>query len=399
MNALYPQRVFTKYIGSKVPNYKNSRISIDNDSIIKIPIVIHVLSKNRSKIGGRDNPNITLAQIYSQIKVLNEDFRKMGSGFNTHPDGADVRFEFELADTIAPGQIEKGINRITVEKEYFNMEEDRLEIAQTIQWDFNKFLNIWIIASDPNENMLGYSSFPNNAFVDGIESDTESLDEQKIFDGVIINSSNFGKDVGTATKSNIYNKGRTLTHELGHFFGLLHTDGDDRCGDDKCDDTPTIEYMNQLSECKTIESNCNEKTVTNMIENYMDYSPDACMNIFTKDQKARMRYILTRSETRFNLIKNNNKKTFKLVETEKLIVKIVNNPIDELLLADITFKGIQNLKIKLYNMIGKELYSEEFSNQTSFLFRKDFYALNKGSYLFTVETNNEKLNQKILVKE
>jgi hypothetical protein len=123
------------------------------------------------------------------------------------------------------------------------------------------------------------------------------------------------------------------------------------------------------------------------------------MNIFTKDQKARMRYILTRSETRFNLIKNNNKKTFKPVETEKLIVKIVNNPIDELLLADITFKGIQNLKIKLYNMIGKELYSEEFSNQTSFLFRKDFYALNKGSYLFTVETNNEKLNQKILVKE
>lgn len=86
-----------------------------------------------------------------------------------------------------------------------------------------------------------------------------------------------------------YDKGRTTTHEVGHWLDLKHITGDSNCGDDNCTDTPTQGVITEQGTACNPTTSCSS---TDMIENYMDYSNDTCMNIFTADQTARMRAIL-----------------------------------------------------------------------------------------------------------
>ncbi|HXA01103.1 MAG TPA: T9SS type A sorting domain-containing protein, partial [Cytophagaceae bacterium] len=86
----------------------------------------------------------------------------------------------------------------------------------------------------------------------------------------------------------LYKKGRTTTHEIGHYFGLFHIWGDAYCGDDYCNDTPVDAQPNETAQCLD-SSNCTGTYTTDQTENYLDYSPDACMNMFSKDQILRMR--------------------------------------------------------------------------------------------------------------
>ena len=134
----------------------------------------------------------------------------------------------------------------------------------------------------------------------GLEATASDIAAQNIFDGVIIDFRNFGTCCGTLSQT--YNLGRTTTHEVGHWLGLLHTTADEACGNDFCDDTPQIESLNLNTTCVPINSNCSGVQRANMIENYMDYSPDRCMNIFTNDQKTRSRLALDLSLKRKRLL-------------------------------------------------------------------------------------------------
>ena len=120
-------------------------------------------------------------------------------------------------------------------------------------------------------------------------------------DGVFIDYRAFG--IGGAITSRLYNLGRTTTHEVGHWLGLIHTWGDTDCGDDYCADTPPAERGNQSASCGPIFSNCSGVRTRNMTENYMDYSPDSCMNIFTKNQSERMMAVIEKSPRRARLVK------------------------------------------------------------------------------------------------
>ena len=112
------------------------------------------------------------------------------------------------------------------------------------------------------------------------------------YDAVMVAHTSFGS-IGTVTAP--YNLGRTLTHELGHWLGLRHIWGDATCGDDYCNDTPTQQTSN--GGCPTFPSvTCGNSGDQSM--NYMDYVNDACMYMFTSDQKARMDVVLTLSPQR-----------------------------------------------------------------------------------------------------
>jgi PKD repeat protein len=97
--------------------------------------------------------------------------------------------------------------------------------------------------------------------------------------------------------SGTYNAGRTATHEVGHYLGLRHIWGDGGCSvDDYCGDTPNSDAANYG--CPTTHVSCGS---LNMVQNYMDYTDDNCMNIFTADQRTRMRTVMENSPRRSNL--------------------------------------------------------------------------------------------------
>ncbi len=186
---------------------------------------------------------------------------------------ADCEINFCLAKRDPNGLPINGINRVYTTKTSFTIDDKVKYSSQggADAWDVERYLNIWVC--DLSFGLLGYATPPssniNNSF------------------GVVIDYKNFGR-VGNVSPP--FDKGRTATHEIGHCFNLLHIWGDDgnSCsGSDLVNDTP-----NQADEtygCPNFpQISCNNGPSGDMFMNYMDYSNDACMNIFTKGQKDRM---------------------------------------------------------------------------------------------------------------
>jgi hypothetical protein len=156
--------------------------------------------------------------------------------------------------------------------------------------------------------ILGYAQFPSNSTLTGI--DTSGVVANT--DGVIIDYRCFGsKDIAPATATSTYysdyDLGRTATHEIGHCFGLRHIWGDvgsqqsgiDCSGTDYCDDTPVAGQENY--DCNAIYDSCSSFAGNDMVENYMDYTNDSCMNVFTQNQKDRILTVLAYASRRASL--------------------------------------------------------------------------------------------------
>ncbi len=264
-------------------------------TVITIPVVVHVIHSGE-QIGVA--PNITNAQVISQIKVLNEDYRKkLGTpGYNTNPVGADVEIQFELAKQDPNGNPTNGINRVNLgEPSWANTDIEATVKPSTI-WNPSLYMNMWSIAFT-DKTLLGYAQFPNASGLSGLDTSGGSVNT----DGVVSNYNVFGSiayNDGTFLLDGTYNKGRTMSHEVGHWLGLIHIWGDTTCGNDYCGDTPVHNDANYG--CPTVincDANGNE-----MVENYMDYTDDACMNIFTQNQKDRITTIINNAARRKSLI-------------------------------------------------------------------------------------------------
>lgn len=285
-------------------------------SIITIPVVVHVIH-NGDAVGTGEN--ITDAQVRSQIKVLNEDFRKMQSrgGVSTYSVAADTEIEFCLAAVDPSGNMTNGINRKQLSNESFTQNEVNAVVKPSNQWDPNKYLNIWVVRFTDN-TLLGFAQFPSNSSLSGININGGEAST----DGVVISFNAFGSaddNDGTFILNNTYKYGRTTTHEVGHWLGLRHVWGDGDCNaDDYCNDTPVAAAANY--DCPASKDTCPSNPGVDMIENYMDYTKDACMNIFTQDQKTRMLTVLANSPRRKELVNSsacNSDFSFSLVADTK----------------------------------------------------------------------------------
>ncbi len=279
--------------------------------VYRIPVVVHVIH-NGEAIGS--GSNISDAQIQSQIAVLNEDYRRLPGtpGWNNHPRGADVRIEFVLAKRDPSGNPTTGIVRWNRNTQGWNAPPYTQAymdgtIKPATQWDPNRYLNIWV--ADLSGGLLGYAQFPDLSGLLGMPGDDGmgSCTQAANTDGVVILYASFGSALkgSFSVLTPPYHLGRTTTHEVGHWLGLRHLWGDNttagQCSpDDYCDDTP---------ECADASYGCPAHPVPScvpgvprMIENYMDYSDDGCMNIFTIDQAVRMRIVLENCPRRASLI-------------------------------------------------------------------------------------------------
>jgi len=258
-----------------------------------IPVVVHVLH-NGTAIGVE--ANISEAQILQQIRVLNEDFRRKNPDASRTPAeflpvAADANIEFVLAKQDPSGLPTTGIVRKQGSKTIY-APEDAVLIGQTSQWNPEEYLNMWVVPLV--SPYLGYATFPTSN-LPGLNFAPSAA----IRDGVTVDYRFFGTGAGTAANTS----GRTATHEVGHYLGLRHIWGDGGCEvDDFVLDTPNQDNPNNtICNANPSRFSCGNN---NMIQNYMDYTPDLCMNLFTKGQVDRFDVVLTNSPRRATLVNN-----------------------------------------------------------------------------------------------
>ena len=282
-------------------------------TIITIPVVVHIVYASPQQ-------NITDAQVQSQIDVLNKDYRRTNIDVIMTPSvwqsiAADCEIEFCLTSTDPNGNNTNGITRTQTSQSSFSMQGDPVKDASSggkDAWPNDDYLNIWVC--NLGSSLLGYATPP----FGNIGSD----------DGVVIGYNYFGTQ---GTVQSPYNKGRTTTHEVGHWLNLEHLWGSGwgSCGNDNVNDTPTQKEENYG--CQAFPHNANSCNTTNsngdMFMNYMDYSNDGCMNMFTQGQKTRM--IAAINQSRQNLLNHNlcgSGTTFidEVNTTERTLIKIVD---------------------------------------------------------------------------
>ncbi len=255
--------------------------------VVTIPVVVHVVYKAAGE-------NITNAQIQSQIDVLNADFRKLNADASLVPAAwssiaADCEVNFCLAQRDPAGNATTGIERRLTTVTSFSTNDAMKYYAQggLDIWDRTKYLNLW--SCNMGGGILGYAQFPGGAAAT---------------DGVVILYSAFGSGGSAAAP---FNKGRTGTHEVGHWLNLYHIWGDDGTGcngSDNVSDTP-----NQADEnygCPAFpQVSCSNGANGDMFMNYMDYTDDACMYMFTAGQKTRMQALFAAGGARVGLTTSN----------------------------------------------------------------------------------------------
>lgn len=250
----------------------------------KIPVVVHLIYTNEADgTFGLSHEIISDARVFSQLEVLNNDFKRLNADANNTPSefqpvAGSMDIEFILAKQTPDGQATTGINRVYGGQAIWSPFDE--DLHETSYWPSEDYLNIWV--TDIGSSFLGYAQFPVSN-LQGLEEFQDGLAET---DGVVIDYTVFG--VGASNPD--YNLGRTTTHEVGHFFGLRHIWGDDSdcSGTDYVSDTP-----NQLEETLGCASHPSFECSNNkMFQNYMDYTDDVCMNLFTEQQVNRMMLIL-----------------------------------------------------------------------------------------------------------
>src|SRR5690606_33494061 len=193
------------------------------NEVITIPVVVHVIHSGQSIGVGA---NISDAQVISQITVLNQDYRRAANspGYNTDPVGADTEIQFCLAQRDPQGNPTNGINRVNLGNTTWNEYNVQTILKPNTYWDPTKYLNIWVcqFGGDLNQT-LGYAQFPTGTGLPGLGGGSSG----SVTDGVIIGYQYFGSSsLAAGSYAPPYDKGRTTTHEVGHWLGLRHIWGD-----------------------------------------------------------------------------------------------------------------------------------------------------------------------------
>lgn len=265
-----------------------------------IPVVFHVIH-NGEAVG--TGTNILDEQLISQINVLNKDFQRLNADASQTPSeflsvAGNLDIEFVLAKQDPEGLATNGIVRVQGTKTEWTL-ADNTEFKSLSYWPSEDYMNIWVINFNDPSNFIGYAQFPESP-LPGLENSSSD----PLTDGIVINYRDVGSvdDEPTPGAFNLepqFNKGRTATHEIGHFFGLRHIWGDaSSCSaTDYVDDTPS--QSNETTGCPSHpQVSC---TVNKMFQNFLDYTNDACMNLFTAGQVTRMEIILQNSPRRASL--------------------------------------------------------------------------------------------------
>jgi len=288
------------------------RFMLDNfqsghrNEVLQIPVVFHIVHNNADQ-------NLPDSVIFSQLEVLNEDYRRQNANAAQTRDiflpvAADAEIEFYLAQIDPDGNPTNGIVRTETDRSGFTLnlfaQENTLDEVKSSStggsdaWDTEHYLNIWVcnIEASLFGQIFGLAYPPNGApnWPAGSAEPTPGVS------GVIVHFTTVGRNNPVADLDGVpgNNLGRTLTHEVGHYLGLRHIWGDgffNGCSaDDGLTDTPNCSAASGQS-CNFNANTCTDSPTDfpDMVENYMDYSLESCQNMFTQQQIDMMRFAVT----------------------------------------------------------------------------------------------------------
>jgi hypothetical protein len=349
-----------------------------NRAVVTIPVVFHVVYFNTAQ-------NISNTRLTAQLDVLNKDYRKLNTDANLVPSAwtsiaADCEIEFCLAQRDPNGNFTTGIERIQSTTASWTT-NDQVKFASSggaNAWDRSKYLNIWVCSL--SGGILGYSTFPGGpANVDGVVLSYQY--------------------VGTTGSTAPYNKGRTGTHEIGHWLNLKHIWGDDgsSCsGSDNVGDTP-----NQASEnygCPTFPwtDACSSSSPGVMFMNYMDYTDDACMYMFTSGQKTRMWAALNGS--RLSIQTSNGCTPVGLAAISlQGTFSVSPSPTNGAFTLSFGATGMQNFDITIYNLLGESVFSHHYDMLNEAELHLDLEGNAPGIYMIQLSSPAGRTTKKIML--
>lgn len=357
------------------PNGYNDRV------VVTIPVVFHVVYGNTTE-------NIATLRLTEQIAVLNADYAKTNTDFTSVPAAwqgiaSNTEIQFCLAGRDPNGNWTDGINRVSTTVTSFSTNDNvkHSSLGGVDAWDRDVYLNIWVC--DLGSLLLGYAQFP-----------AGPADE----DGVVLHYKYTGKTGAVAP----YNKGRTATHEVGHWLGLRHIWGDDgtSCsGTDAVSDTPNQAGENYgcFASGFVLTDGCSTTAPGVMWSNYMDYTDDACMYFFTAGQKARMWSFLNTSRAP---LKTSLGCVLASVQDLSLthVFNLFPSPTDGLVTLDFGYANPSSYDITVFNTLGEkveEVHVAMLSEQTMTL---DLRKQTAGLYFVEVRNATEKITRRVLVQ-
>ncbi|MGD1848091.1 MAG: M43 family zinc metalloprotease [Salibacteraceae bacterium] len=369
-------------INAQIDEWIATHPSTSQDAVIIIPVVVHVLT-------GPGMPPIYYDQIRSQIDVLSQDFRRSNPDKVLTPNvfssvAADTEIDFCLADTDPNGNYTSGVTYTTTSVDNIGNTSAYYLTASGGHdiWDPDSYLNIWVCQI--GDGILGFTFQPGVAPANR--------------DGMVIDYRYFG-NIGTATPP--YNLGRTTTHELGHWFNLEHIWGDAFCGNDGVADTPEQETF--TSGCPSFpQFSCNNNADGgDMFMNYMDYSNDACMNLFTAGQKQRM---LATIDVQRPGLKSSNGCSLNSVPSWRgsdfsESLSVFPNPSTGEFTAYIEFNAPSTVDLRVYNQLGQVVERNQFTQFYSGNLPIDLSQQPAGLYLVELTTPFGIATKKVQVLE
>jgi hypothetical protein len=275
-------------------------------------------------------------------------------------------------------------------------------------WDTEAYLNIWVCNIQPIAiggitlgQILGYAyppaGLPN--WPEGVAAPSPELD------GVVIDYRAFGPNNPypisiPGLDSNLQIKGRTTVHEVGHYLGLRHIWGDgggifggNSCGeDDGIFDTPNTAGQSNF-DCDTIRNTCIDANddLPDMIENFMDYAAETCMNSFTVGQTDIMRGVL--EGERCGLVGNCLQTSTKELIANDDDLRVFPNPANELLTIQLKNTDLQTCSFTLHDLFGRMLISGKNTPGTL-----SVSHLLPGLYLLCVENGQGRWVKRIVIQ-
>lgn len=414
-NELFSDMVRDNYPGLQEAfdqTFVNARVAtpLRGQDPLTVNVVVHIVWKEEAE-------NLDENIILDQLRILNEDFNQLNADqvnlrSQFQPEAGSAGINFELAQIIrVQTEVEFAVDLLGSNL----LPEVKSDIlGGSTAWNPEQFLNIWVCKIQPIEifgieigQILGFAFPPNN--LANWPPDSGAPDPFE--DGVVIDYRVFGSNNPNTIDipgggGQLPVKGRTPVHEVGHYFGLRHIWGDggtlgpnDCAQSDGINDTPFANAQSAF-DCDTTRNTCAQvelhysEDVPDLVENYMDYASEECMNMFTNGQVALMRNVL--EGPRSGLLM-----PFSAVTEaeQQLSFDIVPNPSDDQFAVELETKETFTGTLRILDANGRCLRTNPPQAFSTGRHRIDFDALALAPGMYFVEIRNERgvLAKKLIV--